>query len=278
MGKKILLCFFLILIVPALFACSQKVPVSDNENLFFPDLVLNSSPLAESDTLPEENIPHPVYDKKTDSKFVGTNYSPVIDSKEKVIALTFDDGPNYRTTPKLLEALKERDVKVTFFVVGSNISGNEEILQKMIEYGCEIGIHSFGHANYYKMTVEEVMADIKHCSELIEGATGIVPILVRPPYGNIQDEIVKAKDYYYINWCVDPVDWKADSKESIVEHIKEHTSSGSIVLLHDIHKMSCDAAIDLIDQFKADGWRFVTVSELFDLKNNESSGKIYYFR
>ncbi len=207
---------------------------------------------------------------------VGSSYNPVKDEKEKVIALTFDDGPNYFTTAKLLSLLKDTDTKATFFVVGYNIPGNEFLLRRMLSQGCDVGIHSYGHQNYELMTRDEILFDIDKCADLIRNATDFDPYLIRAPFGNIPLNIVEEKEYYFINWCVDPYDWVSESEEEIAEHIISHSFSGSIVLMHDLYQHSIDAVEIVIEKLKEDGWRFVTVSELFDLKNNKPSGEIYY--
>ena len=206
---------------------------------------------------------------------VGDDYNPV-KQNEKVIALTFDDGPNYKTTSYLLSILKERDVKATFFTVGYNIPGNEYLLRRMIDQGCDVGIHSYAHQNFHSMTYEQVKEDIEKCGELIKNATDVAPYLVRAPFGNISDEIVSEKEFYFVNWSVDPYDWTAETPEAVYEHVIKYARSGSIVLMHDLYTNSCEATAMIIDKLKADGWRFVTVSELFDMKNNSPNGKIYY--
>lgn len=207
---------------------------------------------------------------------VDPSYNPVKSDNEKVIALTFDDGPNYYTTSKLLSLLKEEEVKATFFVVGYNIPGNEFLLRRMRSQGCDIGVHSYGHQNYDLMTREEVLSDIDKCADLVRNAADFDPYLVRAPFGNAPEDIVKEKEYYYINWCVDPYDWLSDSAEDIADHIISHSFSGSIVLMHDLYEHSIDAVAIVIDKLKDDGWRFVTVTELFDFKNNKPNGEIYY--
>jgi peptidoglycan/xylan/chitin deacetylase (PgdA/CDA1 family) len=222
--------------------------------------------------IPKDNFSSRAFRKAT----VGDKYQPVINPSEKVIALTFDDGPNYLTTTRLLNLLKEKDVKATFFVVGYNIPGNEHLLRRMLDQGCDVGIHSYGHGNYFNMSRDEIYEDLTKCSDLILNATNIVPHLVRAPFGNAPEEIVSEKEYYYVNWCVDPYDWLAETPEEIAEHIYNNARPGSIVLLHDLYQTSCDATAAVIDKLKNDGWRFVTVSEMFDMKNNSPSGKIYY--
>lgn len=228
--------------------------------------------LGQQFSIPKDNFSNVATRKVT----VGKKYAPVINQNEKVIALTFDDGPNYQTTSSLLSMLKEKDVKVTFFTVGYNIPGNEYLLRRMLEQGCDVGIHSYSHLNFDNMTYEETMEDIYKCSDLIKSATDVSPHLVRPPFGNISDDIVYEKEYYYVNWCIDPIDYLAETPEQIADHVCKYARSGGIVLMHDIHQISCDATEIIIDRLTRDGWRFVTVSELFDLKNNPPKGEIYY--
>ena len=208
---------------------------------------------------------------------VGDSYTPVIDRKEKVIALTFDDGPNYFTTLKLLQILKEKGAHATFFTVGYNIPGNEFIIRRMLDQGCDVGIHSYSHRNYYELTTDEVIEDIHKCADLIKNAADYDPYLVRAPYGNAPDEVVKKQEYFFINWCVDPYDWH-DNKtpEEIAEHIFKYTHSGDIVLLHDLYEHSIEATEIVLDKYIKDGWRFVTISELFDLKDKTPTADIYY--
>jgi len=207
---------------------------------------------------------------------VGSDYEPVTDLSEKVVALTFDDGPHWTVTRSVLDMLREKDAKATFFVIGCNIAGNEYLLRRMVDQGCDVGIHSFYHKNYYTMSYDAIMKDINDCAELIYDATDMMPYLVRPPFGNMPEYVISEKEYFYINWCVDPYDWNSSSAEEIKNHVLTHVKPGSIVLMHDIYNVSYEAASQIIDELKADGWRFVTVSELFDLKDKEPSGKTYY--
>ncbi len=222
--------------------------------------------------IPDENF----HSRPSRVVTTGKLYEPVIDTSEKVIALTFDDGPNYKTTLNLLKMLEEKGAKATFFVVGYNIPGNEFLLRRMLTLGCDVGIHSYAHQNFDLMSYDDIMADIDKCADLIRTATGVDPHLVRPPFGNIPEEITAEREYFYVNWCVDPYDWDSDSPEEIANHIIKYSSSGSIVLLHDLYERSCLAAEMVIDKLSEDGWRFVTVTELFDLKGERPSGEIYH--
>lgn len=243
-----------------------------------PEFFVDKRGIVVIDTLGQRfSIPRDNFNRIATRKVtVGKSYAPVTNLNEKVIALTFDDGPNYKTTSSLLSMLKEKDVKVTFFAVGYNIPGNEYLLRRMLDQGCDVGIHSYSHGNFNNMSYEEIMEDIYKCSDLIKSATDVSPHLVRPPFGNISNEIVEENEYYYVNWSIDPVDYLADTPEQIADHVCKYARAGGIVLMHDIHQTSCDATEIIIDRLTKDGWRFVTVSELFDMKNNPPKGEKYY--
>lgn len=206
-------------------------------------------------------------------------YIPVTDPKEKVIALTFDDGPSALTTPGLCDMLFEKGVKATFFVLGVNLDGssrNMATLKKLYDNGNEIGIHSYNHPNFNLMSLSSISKQIEDTQALIVSATGERSVLVRPPYGNMKREVAQALDYFIIRWSVDPEDWKDKTPEEISDFIINDVQSGDIILLHDIHSRSCEAAETVIDALLAQGYRFVTVSELYDFQSKTADGRQYF--
>lgn len=215
--------------------------------------------------------------EKTFSVFHPQSYSPVIDTNQKYVALTFDDGPNPYTTIPLLKILKDNDVKATFFMVGYNLEEYPSVLKNVYSDGHDIGIHSYKHDNYGVMDFDDVIADIDKCSNLIFSTIGKKPYLVRPPYGNIKEDEIKTDDYFFVNWNVDPCDWNKTSAEEIAKEAIKYTKSGSIILLHDIYKSSYEAAEIIIKTLKANGYRFVTISEYFDLNGKKPDNKLHFF-
>ncbi|MBE6700835.1 MAG: hypothetical protein E7582_02970 [Ruminococcaceae bacterium] len=211
------------------------------------------------------------------SVFHPDEYEPVTNREEKYIALTFDDGPNPYTTLPLLEMLENKGVKATFFMVGYNVEEYPHVVKTVYSKGHDIGIHSYRHSNFFTMKFNEVIADLDKCSDLIFSLVGKRPYLVRPPFGNINREEIDTPDYFFVNWNVDPLDWKYDSAEIIAENVIKYTQSGSIILLHDIYETSCDAAEIVIDKLLEDGYRFVTISEYFDLNNKKNDNKLHFF-
>lgn len=223
-------------------------------------------------------VPHNLFDKeKRFSVFAPDKYNPVSINNEKYVALTFDDGPNPNSTTKLLEILKKHDVKATFFMVGYNIEEYPYIVKKVYSEGHDIGIHSYGHINYSNLTFDKVLEDIDKCSNLIYSAIGKKPYLVRPPFGAINENEINTPDYFFVNWNVDPCDWKTSDSEEIAKNAIKYTKNGSIILLHDIYNASCEAADLIISDLKEKGYRFVTISEFFDLNGNKADNKLHFF-
>lgn len=182
------------------------------------------------------------------------------------IALTFDDGPHPTLTPKLLDILKEKGVKATFFVLGQCVTANPEVLQRAAAEGHEIGNHSWDHKAFPRSGGSGVASEINQTNAAIESATGKKPTLVRPPYGATNATITKRLNEEFglkvIMWDVDPLDWKNRNSEHVKSEILKATKPGSIVLSHDIHPTTVDAMAATIDALKEKGFQFVTVSEL----------------
>lgn len=182
--------------------------------------------------------------------------------EEKYIALTFDDGPHPLYTPRLLEGLKERNARATFFLIGQNIDGNEDIIRQMKEDGHLIGNHSQNHLQLTKEQTREACDQINCTNEKIKNIIGETPVYVRPPFGSWSEELECIVPMKVVLWNVDPLDWKTRNKSRIVRHIVSHVEDGSIILLHDVYKTSVDAALEVVDTLSAEGYNFVTVDEL----------------
>src|ERR1051326_3467506 len=186
------------------------------------------------------------------------------------IALTFDDGPNQKLTPRLLDLLAEHHIHVTFFVVGENVAEHPEILQRAVREGHEIGNHSWSHPNLVKISDESVRSQIQRTEEAITNAIGSRPTLFRPPYGSVtphQKHIIYDElGYEIILWEVDPLDWKNPGPDVVSSRILKETHPGSIILAHDIHAQTIQAMPQTLTELQAKGFKFVTVSELLKLE------------
>ena len=220
------------------------------------------------------------------SEYGGVKYLPYTPSEyipakdgEKVIALTFDDGPRRpEITAKILDKLVERQAKATFFVLGLECPGRGETLKRIVDSGCEIGNHTWRHEQLNKISRQEALDTVNTTQQIVYESTGIYPKLLRPPYGDQREDIMEELGMFTVKWSIDPEDWKIKDPSAIVAHVKEKAYSGAIVLMHDVYDASCEAALELIDYFCDNGWRLVTVSELFDLENTEFTTKPLCFK
>ena len=181
---------------------------------------------------------------------------------EKLVALTFDDGPHGDSTQKLLDGLKEREVKATFFLIGGSVEGNEEIVKQMAEDGHLIGSHTFHHVQLTKLSLEEACQEITMTNEAIAAVTGQTVEYIRPPYGSWNSNLECTVNMKEVGWTVDPRDWDVKNTDTVVKKVLQDVKDGSIILLHDVYDTSVDAALQIVDELKAQGYTFVTVNRL----------------
>ena len=197
---------------------------------------------------------------------------------DKLIALTFDDGPDSKDTPRLLDGLKERGVSVTFFVQGQSLEWGSSYVKRAYEEGHEIGSHSWDHPNLPDLSTAEALKQFEKSYALLDKICGKgAEYLIRPPYGNTTSAFREKIDAPLIHWSVDTLDWELLNEYAVRDAILEDAYDGAIVLLHDIHGTSVDGALMAIDVLKARGYELVTVSELFRRRGVElERGKRYY--
>lgn len=181
----------------------------------------------------------------------------------KRLALTFDDGPGVET-PRLLDALKKYRAHATFFVIGNLVDKHNVIIKRQIAEGNEIGNHSWSHADLTMLPAAAIDSQLQNTQTVIGQATGgYVPRLMRPPYGAINNTVsAHAGSLSPTLWTVDTLDWRDRNTDVILNRIMAGASDRGIILLHDIHPSSVDAAILAIQRLRADGWQLVTVSQL----------------
>ncbi|KAK9759554.1 hypothetical protein K7432_017339 [Basidiobolus ranarum] len=190
-------------------------------------------------------------------------------------ALTFDDGPS-EYTGTLLATLKEKSVKATFFSVGTQAAKADiaKYLKQAYDEGHQIASHTNTHADLNKLTASQIESEMLLTEKAIEGATGLVPAVMRPPYGNCNAQcqgVMKKMGYLVVQWNVDSNDWQfmdaPDKWESLITNIldpvgKSNVQAQSFISLqHDIHKFSVDRTAAIIDGIKAKGYKFETVNE-----------------
>ncbi len=188
----------------------------------------------------------------------------------KVIAYTFDDGPHPQNTPRLLDMLKERGIKATFFLIGKSAATWPDVVKRIVAEGHEVANHTWDHAQLTHMKESSVLQELQSTHDAIVKACGVAPILYRPPYGAVtmsqKKMIHEHLGYPTILWDVDPEDWKAPrSAEKVHDEVIAQTRAGSIILCHDIHPTTVDAMPRTLDELKARGFQFVTVTQLINL-------------
>ena len=178
------------------------------------------------------------------------------------IALTFDDGPHPVFTPRLLDGLKERGVHATFFLIGKNIIGNEDIVRRMKDEGHLIGNHTYNHVQLTKLSEEKACEEIIKTNDLIYEVTGSGTEFIRPPFGSWNDNLECGIELISILWSVDPLDWKTEDTSAVVNRVVKNVKENDIILLHDYYGSSVDAALQIVDILQKEGYEFVTADEL----------------
>ena len=199
----------------------------------------------------------------------------IVDYNSPMIALTFDDGPIHNTS-RVLDILEKYNVKATFFILGSNIKGNEKIIKRMNNLGMEIGNHTYSHKLLTKLEDNKIKSEIEQVDDLIFDITNEYPTLIRPSYGTFNKRIKKIMDRPIIIWNVDTLDWKNHNSKGIANKVLKKTSDGDIVLMHDIYRATANSLELIIPKLLEDGYQLVTVSELLHYKGiNIEKGKVY---
>lgn len=180
----------------------------------------------------------------------------------KKIAITFDDGPHPYYTEQLLNGLKERGVKATFFVTGMHAEQYPELIRRMSEEGHLIGNHTYSHMQLSSSNSEAFKEELVRTNETIEQLTGQEVQYVRPPYGTWDKKFEKELNMFPVLWTVDPLDWCSDNVSGIVKKVTTKVKENSIILLHDEYKSTVTAALQIVDELMEEGYEFVTVDEL----------------
>lgn len=197
--------------------------------------------------------------------------------REKRIALTFDDVPDPRYTGIVLDVLKEHQVKATFFVVGNRAKKHPDLLRRMVEEGHAIGNHSYNHAQFSKLRLPEFIKQIERTNNILEAITGVRPTLIRPPYGDINEEQLqwaRKHGYKVVNWNVDSLDWKGLGKDEVKQNVLGAVGPGAIVLQHAGGGAGTDlsgtieALPEIITELRQQGYSFATVPDMLGVPRN----------
>ena len=183
-------------------------------------------------------------------------------SKEKTIALTFDDGPDPDYTVQILETLEKYKVKATFFMLGNRVHAYPQIAKKVAEAGLELGNHSWNHPSLTGVTDGILHSEVRGTSDIIEAVTGRPATVFRPPYGAVDKRVRESTKLPVVLWNVDTLDWEHHDPEILLEHIEQDVRPGSIILMHDIHETTADGLDAVLAYLRSQDYKFVTVSEM----------------
>ena len=205
-----------------------------------------------------------------DGKYDETKQRPMI-------ALTFDDGPG-EYTEELINCLVENNAKATFFMLGQNVEAYPEIAKELSDAGMELGNHSYSHPDLVTIGAEAAAQQVSNTDAALKAATGFEATVMRPPGGSFNDSVKAAIDHPLIIWSIDTRDWATKSEDQTYQVVMDNAQDGSVVLMHDIHEWSVKAAIRMIPDLIAKGFKLVTVSELAEAKGETlQSGNAYYY-
>lgn len=199
-----------------------------------------------------------------------------INTNKKVVALTYDDGPDPKYTPVILDILKAHNARATFFVIGKRAESHPGILKRMAADGHEIGNHSYNHPNFNKLSHKNQVDEVTKTTKTIKRLTGQNPRLLRPPGGYLSYDLVaitreKNMTISYWTYQQDSKDWRTGVKAAtIARHVMKHVRPGQIIILHDgcpNSAQTVEATNMILSRLQEEGYSFITVSELIKLEN-----------
>ncbi|MEZ3485709.1 MAG: polysaccharide deacetylase family protein [Lachnospiraceae bacterium] len=188
--------------------------------------------------------------------------SASVEGEAPKIAITFDDGPSSQCTGRLLDGLKEREIKATFFLIGKNAKENPDLVRRLDAEGHLIGNHTYNHVEITRLSDEEAKKELMDTDEVISQITGKHVEYMRPPFGQWQDNLEKELNVMPVMWSIDPLDWTTKNVDEIVNKVVTQAGENDIILLHDCYDSSVDAALRIVDILRKKGFEFVTADEL----------------
>lgn len=190
----------------------------------------------------------------------------IIDANKKVVALTFDDGPS-PYTDEIISILKENDAVATFFILGNKVKNYAAVLKKSLEYGNELGNHTYNHKWLTKLKDEEIKKQMQDTQDIIYETLGYTPVLFRPSYGSINQHVRKDIALDVVLWNIDTMDWKYKSTSKIITRATANVEDKSIILMHETYERTKKALPEIIRILKEKDFVFVTISELKQIES-----------
>lgn len=205
--------------------------------------------------------------------------NPVLEEKQidkKLVALTYDDGPNGESTTIILDVLKENNAKATFFMLGKNVYNFKEQAIRTANEGHELANHSYSHPQLTKLSVARINQEIQGTQKAISSVTGITPKLLRVPYGAFNQTVKNNAGLPLIQWNIDTLDWKTRSAKKTIDAVLNNVKDGDIVLMHSIHISTAEATKTIVPELIKRGYTLVTISELAEARGVKlQNGKVY---
>lgn len=271
--KRLLSLLLVISMLVGLCACggsNQNMPSSAPEEIVAPvvdttepppDTDVTEEPTSpsepEKESDPPEDAEEPVEPEEPEE------YIRTVDPYGKMVALTFDDGPHETFSDMILDVLEEYHSVATFFEVGRNARVYPDVLRRMAELGCEIASHSNVHHDLTTLSRDALLTDLGYADDAFVKATGVAPILVRPPYGAVNQKVKNETGRAMITWTVDTKDWSLRDAQKLIEYFQSYPDlDGEVVLLHSIHGSTAEAMKTIVPWLIEQGYQLVTVSEL----------------
>lgn len=244
----------------------------DNDNLFIyftPEILASDYyeilPVKIANYKLKWNIKIRKNNTSNDNNYISNNVVKVLDPKKKVIALTFDDGPSIYTK-NIISILKENDVCATFFILGNKIEIYQDVLRESIKNGNELGNHSYNHKWLSRLSVPQLTSQIEETEKIMKDKLNYKAVYLRPTYGSVTNRIRNNTNLKIALWTIDTKDWKIKNVDRIVERATNNVSDGDIILMHDTFERSMEAIKKIIPILKEQGYQFVTLSELEEIK------------
>ena len=192
------------------------------------------------------------------------------------LALTFDDAPGPRPRRPCWTALAQWGSSHLFSPVGEQVADHQDTVRRMADEGHQIGLHTWHHVSLQGMTREEIAAQLGKTQQTIQAVVGPEELMLRPPYGFVDETLKQWAKTPIVCWSVDTEDWKDQNVERIVQTVTQQAEDGDIILMHDIFETSVTAALACVDRLMAQGYYFVTVEELFALRGEvPQEGGVY---
>ena len=201
-----------------------------------------------------------------------------IDPSKPMIALTFDDGPRASVTNRILDSLSQYGGRATFFMVGTNVPQNGEVIRRMLAQGCQVANHTNDHKYISKLSNEGIVSQVSAVNEKVAAVCGVSPVVMRPPGGYVDARslsVLGSMGMPAIMWSIDTRDWQHRNAQKTINNVLSQVKDGDIILMHDIYDATADAAVVLIPELTARGYQLVTVSELAAARGGMAAGHKY---